>query len=123
MQYMYKTYGCLTTTVTRLTNGVLTIFVVEKDLLAKTSIMDNHLSPYRGPSESFHNEGYLIIQNLLTQEEVVAFVTMKPKATGRNRPAYSIRSRHPVGSPRSPPAHRDIVRQLCGPIPRIVQTI
>ena len=87
--------------------------------------MDNQPIPLTADQvASFHNEGYLVIQDLLTQEEVVAFVDYEAQS---DRPEPPGLQHHKTDTQWGHLAHHprivDIVRQLCGPIPRIVQTM
>tara|TARA_B100001115_G_C15847396_1_gene427721 strand:- start:3217 stop:3957 length:741 start_codon:yes stop_codon:yes gene_type:complete len=87
--------------------------------------MDNLSVPLTAAQvESFHNEGYLVIQDLLTPEEVVTFVDYEAQS---ERPELPDLQQHKNDTQWGHLAHHpriaDIVRQLCGPTPRIVQTM
>ena len=87
--------------------------------------MDNQPIPLTADQvTSFHNEGYLVIQDLLTQEEVEAFVEYEAQSDMPEPPGLQNHKTDAMwGHLAHHPRIADIVRQLCGPIPRIVQSM
>ena len=73
---------------------------------------------------SFHSEGYLVVEDLLTSEEVTSFVEYEAQG---DQPGPRGLQNHKIDAQWAHLAHHPrvagIVRQLCGPTPRIVQTI
>ena len=73
---------------------------------------------------SFHNEGYLVVEDLLTPEEVTSFVEYEAQG---DQPGPRGLQNHKIDAQWAHLAHHPkvagIVRQLCGPTPRIVQTM